>query len=157
VLIGERVININQLARNELFRNFDNIGMQNGGWTLRWQGFEGNSQWTGDNKVKSKATSIVDALNNLGQKFKLLYPNYTTFTEQLRVDIERTSYLNELKTLRKNMTSKNTLILGVVGETTYAEFKGDVGVPYCINQTVLGGVGCLYDNMGHPYLPLHER
>lgn len=66
VLVGERVININQLARNELFRNFDNIGMQNGGWTLRWQGFEGNSQWQGDNKAKTKATSILDALNNLG-------------------------------------------------------------------------------------------
>jgi len=39
VLVGERVININGLARNELFRNFDDIGMQNGGWTLRWQGF----------------------------------------------------------------------------------------------------------------------
>lgn len=73
------------------------------------------------------------------------------------MDIERTSYLNELKTLRKNMTAKNTLILGVVGETTYAEFKGDVGVPYCVNQSVLGGVGCLYDNIGHPYLPLKER
>lgn len=68
VLVGERVININQLARNELFRNFDNIGMQNGGWTLRWQGFEGNSQWMGDNKVNSKATSILDALQNLNQK-----------------------------------------------------------------------------------------
>lgn len=55
------------------------------------------------------------------------------------------------------MTAKNTLILGVVGETTYAEFKGDVGVPYCINQTVLGGVGCLYDNIGHAYLPAKER
>lgn len=45
VLVGERIININGLARNELFRSFDDIGMQNGGWTLRWQGFEGNSQW----------------------------------------------------------------------------------------------------------------
>lgn len=66
--MGERVININQLARNELFRNFDNIGMQNGGWTLRWQGFEGNSQWQGENKASTKATSILDALNNLQQK-----------------------------------------------------------------------------------------
>jgi beta-glucosidase len=90
-------------------------------------------------------------------QFKLLYPNYTTFTEQLRIDAERNSYLNELKTLRKNMTNKNTLILAVIGETTYAEFKGDVGVPYCINQTVLGGVGCLYDNIGHPYMPARER
>ncbi len=55
------------------------------------------------------------------------------------------------------MTAKNTLILAVLGETTYAEFKGDVGVPYCVNQTVLGGIGCLYDNIGHPYLPPKER
>ena len=55
------------------------------------------------------------------------------------------------------MTATNTIILGVIGQTTYAEFKGDVGVPYCINQTILGGVGCLYDNIGHPYLPPKER
>lgn len=30
-------------------------------------------------------------------------------------------------------------------------------MPYCVNQTILGGVGCLYDNIGHPYLPPHER
>jgi beta-glucosidase len=39
VLIGERVINVNHLSKNFLFRSFDNIGMQCGGWTLRWQGF----------------------------------------------------------------------------------------------------------------------
>jgi beta-glucosidase len=42
--------------------------MQNGGWTLRWQGFEGNSQWQGDNRKSSNASSILDGLNNLGQK-----------------------------------------------------------------------------------------
>ena len=45
----------------ELFRKFDNIGMQNGGWSVRWQGFEGNDFWSGDNKVKSNASSILDA------------------------------------------------------------------------------------------------
>lgn len=55
------------------------------------------------------------------------------------------------------MNAKNTLIIGVVGQSPYAEFKGDIGVPYCVNQTILGGVGCLYDNMGHPYLPPKER
>jgi hypothetical protein len=68
VLVGERVININGLARNELFRNFDDIGMLNGGWTLRWQGFEGNSQWMGDNKKNSNASSILDGLQNLKEK-----------------------------------------------------------------------------------------
>lgn len=83
----------------------------------------------------------------------MLYPNYTTFTEQFRIDLERTSYLNHLKDVRKNMTAANTVILAVLGEAPYAEFKGDIGVPYCINQSILGGVGCLYDSIGHPYLP----
>jgi beta-glucosidase len=68
VLVGERIININSLAKHELFKNYDNIGMQNGGWTLRWQGFEGNSQWQGDNKKNSNASSILDALVSLNQK-----------------------------------------------------------------------------------------
>lgn len=68
VLVGERVININGLSKNELFRNFDDIGMQNGGWTLRWQGFEGNSQWAGDNKVSTNASSILDGLTSLNEK-----------------------------------------------------------------------------------------
>lgn len=68
VLVGEKIININNLAKNELFLNYDNIGMQSGGWSLRWQGFEGNSQWKGDNKKNSNATSILDALEGLKQK-----------------------------------------------------------------------------------------
>jgi hypothetical protein len=42
VLIGEKIHNVNRLTRIQLFRNFDNIGMQCGGWTVRWQGVEGN-------------------------------------------------------------------------------------------------------------------
>ena len=55
------------------------------------------------------------------------------------------------------MTVKNTLILAVIGQTTYAQFKGDIGVPYCMNDTVLGVKGCLYDNVGHAYLPQNEK
>lgn len=42
--------------------------MQSGGWSLRWQGFEGNSQWKGENKKNSNASSILDALEGLKQK-----------------------------------------------------------------------------------------
>lgn len=45
------------------------------------------------------------------------------------------------------MNSKNTLILSVVGESPYAEFNGDVGIPYCMNETVLPKDGCMYDYM----------
>ena len=41
VLVGERIINVNHLSKNQLFRDYDNIGLQCGGWTIRWQGFEG--------------------------------------------------------------------------------------------------------------------
>lgn len=55
------------------------------------------------------------------------------------------------------MTPSNTVILAVLGEPPYAEFKGDIGIPYCVNQSILGGVGCLYNNIGHPYLPNNQR
>lgn len=65
--------------------------MQNGGWTLRWQGFEGNSQWQGENKKSSNASSILDGLNNLGQKvINLLYSSnsYTPTTLPLLNSLE---------------------------------------------------------------------
>lgn len=99
----------------ELFLNYDNIGMQSGGWTGRWQGFEGNSFWQGENKKTSNASSILDGLRNLNQKFNLVRPNYTTFTDPIQIFMERTKYLEDLKALRKNMNAKNTLILSVVG------------------------------------------
>jgi beta-glucosidase len=72
VLVGEKIININSLAKYSLFLNYDNIGMQCGGWSLRWQGFEGNSQWKDENKKLSNASSILDALHNLKQKVTIL-------------------------------------------------------------------------------------
>jgi len=157
VLVGERVINVNHLSKNILFRNFDNIGMQCGGWTIRWQGFEGNDMWRGNGK-DANATSIFDSLGKVsGSKYKLVYPNYTTFEEQTRVDIEREQFLNtELKNLKKNMHANNTIIIGVLGESPYAEVMGDVAAPYC-KGGVLGGDGCLYDPDLNPYLPQNQR
>lgn len=65
VLVGETIHNLNRLTRIQLFRNFDNIGMQAGGWSVRWQGFEGNDFWTDLNKNTSNATSLLDALKSL--------------------------------------------------------------------------------------------
>lgn len=55
------------------------------------------------------------------------------------------------------MNSKNTLILSVVGESPYAEFSGDVGIPYCTNATILTGDGCLYMNGINPYMPQKQK
>lgn len=66
--MGESIININRLTKVELYRNFDNIGMQSGGWTVRWQGFEGNDFWKDKNKQTSNASSVLDALKALQAK-----------------------------------------------------------------------------------------
>lgn len=83
-----------------------------------------------------------------------MYPNYTSFTNSLKISEERTKYLNELKNTRKNMNSKNTIIIGVLGESPYAESAGDVNIPYC--KSTFGGSGCRYDG-SNPYLPEKQR
>lgn len=62
ILVGESIYNLNGLTKTQLYRNFDNIGMQCGGWTVRWQGYQGNEFWSGENKQSSNASSILDAL-----------------------------------------------------------------------------------------------
>lgn len=47
--------------------------MQCGGWTVRWQGYQGNEFWSGDNKVQSNASSILDALLALQKSSKVKY------------------------------------------------------------------------------------
>lgn len=79
----------------------------------------------------------------MNQKFNLVHPEYTTFTDTTKIAIEREKYLESLKTLRKNMNAKNTLILSVVGESPYAEMAGDVNIPYCQNR-LLYPQGCIW-------------
>ena len=55
------------------------------------------------------------------------------------------------------MNSKNTLILAAVGESPYAEMAGDVGIPYCQNETILGKEGCLFDDAANPYYYTPQR
>jgi beta-glucosidase len=103
------------------------------------------------------ARSLVPRYSSFITQYKLVYPNYTTLEEQTRVDIEREQFLNtELKNLKKNMHANNTIIIGVLGESPYAEVMGDVGIPYC-KGSILGGDGCLYDPDLNPYLPQNQR
>lgn len=55
------------------------------------------------------------------------------------------------------MNSRNTIILAVEGESPYAEFSGDVGIPYCMKETVISDKGCLFDNSENPYLGDKQR
>ena len=58
VLTGEK-----ELA-GTVFSDFDNIGAQCGGWTVAWQGYNGNDFWQGVNKNTSGAISILDAIKS---------------------------------------------------------------------------------------------
>lgn len=72
ILVGESVYNLNGLTKIQLYRNYDNIGMQCGGWTVRWQGYQGNEFWAGDNKASSNATSLLDALQQVQKSSKVI-------------------------------------------------------------------------------------
>lgn len=114
----------------------------------------GNDFWNGTAKTQANASSILDALNGLKKtnNFSTVYPNYTSLSDEVKIDQERTAYLNELKNIRKNMTSRNTLIIGVIGEPPYAETMGDRNIPYCQNATQDDHNGCLYDADLNPYV-----
>ena len=79
--MGEKIININD--RDHLYLNYDNIGMQSGGWSLRWQGFMGNGLWQGDAKTKSNASSIMDGLVGLKQNVNVFIYTVPNGSSQL--------------------------------------------------------------------------
>lgn len=154
ILVGEKIININRLTRIQLFRNFDDIGMQSGGWSVRWQGFRGNDYWSDSNKVSSNASSILDALKQEQGSFNIMYPNYTTLTNEVQIEQERRQYVDKLKSMKKDFNSRNTLIIGVFGEEPYAESEGDINIPYCQSGDPKF---CLYNPFLNPYVPSNQQ
>jgi beta-glucosidase len=126
--------------------------MQCGGWSVRWQGVEGNEFWSGDLKAKANASSILDALKALQSKnsFELIYPNYTNLNNEVTIEQDRTKFINDLKLRRKDLNSRNTLVIGTFGEFPYAETDGDVNIPYCKLED---NPGCIYNPTTNPYAP----
>jgi beta-glucosidase len=150
VLVGEKIIDVqtaSQAPLPTLFQDYDNIGVQNGGWTVRWQGFDGNKFWQGENKVTSRASSILDGLNKAirdsNQDIQLLFPQYTSTTDLLEIDAVREEFLDSLSEI--DLTSENTVIIGVLSEVPYAEFMGDINNPACKNNIEDFMKGCLYN------------
>ena len=91
---------------------YDDIGSQNGGWTVTWQGQKGNIYWPpfSIEKATSFATSILDGVRTiLG-----VSPNY---------------YLGEDQVLSANfneITSENSIAIVAIAEPPYAEYNGDI-------------------------------
>ncbi len=91
------------LAPNEKIyvagRSADNMGNQNGGWTLTWQGFSGNAK-------HQPGTSILAGIRQVAPQAKITYSANGTAP-----------------------ANGSSVAVVVVGETPYAEGFGDVGGP----------------------------
>ncbi len=159
VLVGESIIN-QQLDNDQyqptLYANYNNIGAQNGGWTLAWQGIDGNALWKGKNKQTSGAVSILAGLQTADPNAEIIYPHYTSTTDMNSIHQTRAEFLNELRDNYPQMNASNTVIIGTLAEPPYAEFMGDINSPYCTNS-IDADHGCLYNFHLNPYLPLQQK
>jgi beta-glucosidase len=164
ILVGEKIIVVQTTGspRFTLFQDYDNIGAQNGGWTIRWQGYEGNKFWQGENKMTSRATSLLDGLNDAvggsGSAAQILYPQYTSSTDLDEIDAAREEFLEFLSGL--DLGAGDTVIIGVLSEPPYAEFMGDINNPACKNNIDDFQNGCLYNLQQfklNPYLPRQQK
>ncbi len=140
ILVGHSLIPVRDPAGNEvatLFANYDNIGIQSGGWTITWQGIEGNHFWHGVNKQSAGATSLLDGLKNI-----VPYAKVITSSAELAA--------------HSDIHAENSVIIGVLAEPPYAEFMGDIANPSCIDCTH-SEQGCLYHLHLNPYLPSCQK
>jgi beta-glucosidase len=161
VLVGEDTLptqNLDGSIVTKVFQNFDNLGAQNGGWTIRWQGFNGNDFWDTKTKQAAHATSILDGINNIvGQSTQVLYAHYQDATNSDLVAKDRTAFLKQLQTALPNMTSENTVVIAALAEPPYAEFMGDINIPYCQQNSIDASNGCLYNQHLNVYLPKQQK
>lgn len=81
---------------------FDDIGSQSGGWTVVWQGSQGNDYWR-NSAIDNKASSILDGVRKLAPQ----------------VPISENS-------VPSGASAQNSLAIVVLAEPPYAEFMGDV-------------------------------
>ena len=88
----------------------DDLGLQNGGWTVNWQGQEGDQYFTGADKTSSGATTleagIIQALN--GKNVKFYHVNTTSNALPAHID------------------GTKTVAISLISEVPYAEYMGDI-------------------------------
>ncbi|NGX49728.1 MAG: Beta-glucosidase BoGH3B [Candidatus Anoxychlamydiales bacterium] len=101
----------NKIKNVFLIGNYDDIGSQNGGWTINWQGQKGNKYWAegSTNKKRSNASSILDGL-----KIVLDSPNYYKGEDII------------LKKKFNKINEKNSIAIIAIAEIPYAEYNGDI-------------------------------
>ncbi|MFO0319809.1 MAG: glycoside hydrolase family 3 C-terminal domain-containing protein, partial [Neisseriaceae bacterium] len=90
----------------------NDVGIQNGGWTINWQGQEGNQYFTGTDGISSGTVTIESAIiKKLGTSVNYYYVNDSESVNNLPIT---------------GVGGANTLVIGVVNEPPYAEYMGDI-------------------------------
>tara|TARA_R110000868_G_scaffold8205_9_gene42879 strand:+ start:57552 stop:59723 length:2172 start_codon:yes stop_codon:yes gene_type:complete len=91
----------------------DDIGLQNGGWTINWQGQEGNQYFEGADKVSSGSETLADALKARLGDTAITYLNNSNVTDY------------------KNIINAHhyDAVIVLLAEFPYAEYMGDIATP----------------------------
>lgn len=97
-----------QTIKNVIFIGDTNdLGLQNGGWAVNWQGQKGSEYFTGADKISSGAMTLEEAVRaRLGDAVHYYH----------RADLNNTLTFDHT----------DTLVISVLAENPYAEFMGDI-------------------------------
>jgi hypothetical protein len=87
-----------------------------------------------------------------GTNAEVLKATYDDLSDPKHVQEKRDELLASLKQMLPGMTKDNTVILGVLAESPYAEFMGDINSVYC-KETTEFVEGCLYNSHANDYMP----
>ena len=101
----------NQLNMPKL-SDANNIGLQNGGWSIAWQGQKGNAYFEKSVVFNWQHSS---GASTIFSELKKRFPKANFYSGNLT------------KSKLKQFNFTNTLVIAVLAEPPYAEFMGDVG------------------------------
>ncbi|MBP9743537.1 MAG: glycoside hydrolase family 3 C-terminal domain-containing protein [Burkholderiales bacterium] len=91
----------------------NDIGLQNGGWSINWQGQESNTYFTGEDKISSGAATLEDGIRTALAAQDVTYYN-----------IPESGVYTPLPS---DLNNESTLAVFLVSEVPYAEMMGDIG------------------------------
>lgn len=111
ILVGDKTVDQYVEGQAEriptVYQHFDDIGSQNGGWSLRHQGFKGNEFFSGKYEDGTRASSILDAIKARfeSSEVEILHTTYKSATDMEGIKSTRATFLESLRSKAKGMNS----------------------------------------------------
>jgi len=153
ILLGDQPTWLARKQSTVVFQSYHNLGALNGGWTISWQGFNGNDF----QRNKNESATILQALQR-SQQYDIHYLHYQSGQAHPNKVMQLAKQQAQAWAKQSHFNSNNTVIINVISENPYAEFMGDRNNPYC-QPNLHRTDGCLYNlqNLTHngmnPYAP----